>query len=156
MNGAAPQGHAKFLAVLVLLLLSACASNRIKPLDQQARETIITEALGQIGRPYLYGGATPAGFDGSGLIQYSYAQSGISLPRTTSEQLGAGEKIPMRDAEPADLLFYRIDGSLHVAIYVGDGRAVHAPSTGKQVVATPMDIPYWQREFITAVRIGNH
>ncbi|MGH8507012.1 MAG: C40 family peptidase [Stenotrophobium sp.] len=144
----------KFALLLGLSLLAACASRQIKPLDEQTRETIVTEALSQIGRPYLYGGATPAGFDCSGLVQYSYAQAGIALPRTTTEQIGAGEKIPMRDAEPADLLFYRIDDGLHVAIYLGDGRAVHAPSSGKQVIATSMDIPYWQRAFITAVRIG--
>lgn len=140
--------------LLGLLFLTACTPYQVKPLDEQTRETIITEALSQIGRPYLYGGATPAGFDCSGLVQYSYAQAGIALPRTTAEQIDAGEKIPMRDAEPADLLFYHIDDGLHVAIYLGDGRAVHAPSSGKQVVATSMEIPYWQRAFITAVRIG--
>lgn len=144
----------RIILLLGLLLLTACASKQVKPLDESTRETIITEALGQIGRPYRYGGATPAGFDCSGLVQYSYAQAGIVLPRTTAEQIDAGEKIPLRDAEPADLLFYRIGDGLHVAIYLGDGRAVHAPSTGKQVIATSMDIPYWQRAFITAVRIG--
>lgn len=149
----APQRYRKLLPLLALLLLNACASNHAKSLDGHTRETIITEALGQIGRPYRFGGTTPAGFDCSGLVQYSYAQAGISLPRTTEEQLAAGQRIAMHDAEPADLLFYRIDGGLHVAIYVGDGRAVHAPATGKQVVVTPMNIPYWQRAFITAVRI---
>ncbi|TXH03440.1 MAG: NlpC/P60 family protein [Nevskiaceae bacterium] len=139
--------------LLLSLLLGACASNPGTPLDDNTRAAIVTEALGQIGRPYVYGGSTPEGFDCSGLVQYSYAQAGVSLPRTTGEQLKTGKDISLSDAEPGDLLFYKLNGALHVAIYVGDGRAVHAPARGKQVIVAPVDIPYWQRSFITAVRV---
>ncbi|MGH8456489.1 MAG: C40 family peptidase [Stenotrophobium sp.] len=142
----------RILTLLFPLLLAACAGNVRTP-NPHARDVIVTEALGQIGRPYQYGGSTPAGFDCSGLVQYSYAQAGIKLPRTTAEQLKAGERIPLKDAKPADLLFYRLGDGLHVALYVGDGRAVHAPVSGSQVVVTSVEIPYWKRAFITAVRV---
>lgn len=143
----------QYWATGLALLLCACASSPLKPLDDATRGVIVTEALGQIGRPYRYGGTDPDGFDCSGLVQYSYAQAGVSLPRTTGDQLKSGKQIPLSDAEPGDLLFYKLNGSLHVALYVGDGRAVHAPARGRQVIVAPVDIPYWQRNFITAIRV---
>jgi murein DD-endopeptidase len=140
-------------SLLFTLLLSACATSPLKPLDDTERGAIAMEALGQVGRPYVYGGTTPDGFDCSGLVQYSYAQVGIKLPRTTSEQLKTGKRISLSSAEPGDLLFYEIGGGLHVALYVGDGRAVHAPARGRQVIVAPVDIEFWQRNFITAVRV---
>ena len=65
---------------------------------------------------------TPAGFDCSGLVQWSYAQVGISLPRTSGAQYDATTHIPLADIEPGDLLFYGPGGSEHVAMYVGGGR----------------------------------
>lgn len=143
----------RWATLLLALLLMSCASESRRPLDDTTRGIIVTEALGQIGRPYRYGGATPEGFDCSGLVQYSYAQGGVALPRTTGEQLKAGQEIALSEAEPGDLLFYKLNGALHVALYVGDGRAVHAPARGKQVIVAPVAIPYWQQSFITAIRV---
>ncbi len=140
--------------LLFTLLLAACATTPSgQALSDDQRGTIAMEALGQVGRPYLYGGTTPSGFDCSGLVQYSYAQVGIKLPRTTSEQLESGKRISLSSAEPGDLLFYKFGGGLHVALYVGDGRAVHAPARGRQVIVAPVDIEFWQRNFITAIRV---
>ncbi|MES2488952.1 MAG: C40 family peptidase [Pseudomonadota bacterium] len=140
-------------ALLFTLLLSACVSSPLKPLDDSERSTIAMEALGQIGRPYRYGGTTQDGFDCSGLVQYSYAQAGIKIPRTTSEQLHAGKQISLSNAQPGDLLFYKLGGGLHVALYVGDGRAVHAPARGRQVIVAPVDADFWQENFVTAIRV---
>ncbi|WP_240783529.1 C40 family peptidase [Stenotrophobium rhamnosiphilum] len=140
-------------ALLITLLLSACVSSPLKSLDDSERSTIAMEALGQIGRPYRYGGTTQDGFDCSGLVQYSYAQAGIKIPRTTSEQLHAGKKISLSNALPGDLLFYKLGGGLHVALYVGDGRAVHAPARGRQVIVAPVDADFWQENFVTAIRV---
>lgn len=139
--------------LLFSLLLGACASMPGEPLSDDQRGAIAMEALGQVGRPYLYGGTTPAGFDCSGLVQYSYAQVGIKLPRTTGEQLKAGQRISLSSAQPGDLLFYEMGSGLHVALYVGDGRAVHAPARGRTVIVAPVDIEFWQRNFITAIRV---
>ncbi len=144
----------QYWILLLTLLLAACATTPPgQPLSDDQRGTIAMEALGQVGRPYVYGGTTPDGFDCSGLVQYSYAQAGIKLPRTTGEQLKSGARISLSSAEPGDLLFYEIGGGLHVALYVGDGRAVHAPARGRTVIVAPVDIEFWQRNFITAIRV---
>jgi murein DD-endopeptidase len=147
------------VAGLLALFLSGCGTFGSGESDavRAQRRTIALEALGQIGRPYRYGGASPSGFDCSGLVQYSYLQAGVKLPRTTGQQLKAGNTIALDDAEPGDLLFYRFSSRRgkvdHVAIYVGDGEAVHAPASGRQVIVADVDEPEWSRRFVRAVRV---
>lgn len=143
------------LLLLAALLLGACAGSPALPVDPQTRHRIVLEALGQVGRPYRYGGATPEGFDCSGLVQYVYAQAGLRLPRTTREQHARGERIDDDALEPGDLLFYRFESGRvdHVAIYLGDGQAVHAPANGRAVIVAAVDLPYWKKHFVDAVRV---
>ncbi len=97
----------------------------------------IQAAESQLGVPYVWGGETPGvGFDCSGLVQWSYAQAGISLPRTSGAQYGATTHIPLADIQPGDLLFYGTDGSDHVAMYIGGGTMIEAPYTGAHVWET--------------------
>jgi cell wall-associated NlpC family hydrolase len=97
----------------------------------------IQAAESQLGVPYVWGGETPGvGFDCSGLVQWSFAQAGISLPRTSGAQYGATTHIPLADIEPGDLLFYGADGSDHVAMYIGGGTMIEAPYTGAHVWET--------------------
>jgi cell wall-associated NlpC family hydrolase len=97
----------------------------------------IQAAESQLGVPYVWGGETPGvGFDCSGLVQWSFAQAGISLPRTSGAQYGATTHIPLADIEPGDLLFYGADGSEHVAMYIGGGTMIEAPYTGAHVWET--------------------
>lgn len=99
----------------------------------------IEAAESQLGVPYVWGGETPGvGFDCSGLVQWSWAQAGVSLPRTSGAQFGATTQIPLADIEPGDLLFYGPDGSEHVAMYVGGGEMIEAPETGQVVHITPI------------------
>ncbi|MCI0749657.1 MAG: C40 family peptidase [Nevskiales bacterium] len=114
---------------------------------------MLESALGQIGRPYRYGGEDGDGFDCSGLARHVYAEAGIVLPRTAAQQFHAGRRIPLEDAEPGDLVFFRMDTGLHVGIYVGENRAVHAPARGKDVRVTSIRTPYWVERFAGAVRI---
>ena len=81
----------------------------------------------EIGVPYVWGGDTPAGFDCSGLVQWAYAQVGISLPHYSGAQYAATVHIPLADIEPGDLLFYGPGGDEHVAMYVGGGSMIEAP-----------------------------
>ncbi len=97
----------------------------------------IQAAESQLGVPYVWGGETPGvGFDCSGLVQWAWAQAGVSLPRTSGAQFGATTQIPLADIQPGDLLFYGPDGSEHVAMYVGGGEMIEAPETGQVVHVT--------------------
>lgn len=119
------------------------------------RHQIVLDALGQVGRPYRLGGSAPSGFDCSGLVQYVYAQAGLQVPRTARQQHEAGREIPMSRAQPGDLLFYSFGGKGvdHVAIYLGDDQAVHAPASGRSVIVASVHLPYWKRHFVDAARI---
>ena len=86
-------------------------------------------ALRYLGVPYVYGGASPSGFDCSGLVMYVYAQLGISLPHYTVAQWNATQ--PVSSPQPGDLVFF--DGLGHVGIYIGNGQMVDAPHTGSVV-----------------------
>jgi cell wall-associated NlpC family hydrolase len=106
----------------------------------QALAAAIWAAASQVGVPYVWGGETPlpgpdAGFDCSGLVQWAYGQAGITLPRTAQEQHDAVTPIPADQAQPGDLVFWD-DGTTsvqHVAIYVGAGIVLEAPSTGSVI-----------------------
>jgi cell wall-associated NlpC family hydrolase len=88
-------------------------------------------ALGYLGVPYVYGGASPSGFDCSGLVMYVYAQLGISLPHYTVAQWNATVPVSSSQMQPGDLVFF--DGLGHVGIYIGNGQFVDAPHTGSVV-----------------------
>jgi murein DD-endopeptidase len=136
-----------------VLLIAACSSTPPEAADTPRREAVLESALGQIGRPYRYGGGDGDGFDCSGLVQYVFEQAGVELPRTASLQHERGNSIPAQYAAPGDLVFFRIDGRLHVAIYVGDGRFIHAPGTGKDVTLAAIAMPYWQEHLVGVVRV---
>lgn len=141
------------LAGFAALVLAACSSAPPPAADLPHREAVLETALGQIGRPYRYGGGDGDGFDCSGLVQYVFDQAGVALPRTASLQYSRGNHIDSQYAAPGDLVFFRIDGRLHVAIYVGDGRFIHAPATGQQVTLATIGSPYWQEHLVSVVRV---
>ncbi|MGQ0530450.1 MAG: C40 family peptidase [Panacagrimonas sp.] len=155
--GTAGRHGLPYIFLLTLCLLGACTRNAYRPTPETdaLRRGIVLDALGQIGRPYRYGGTTPDGFDCSGLTQYVYGLQGLRLPRTTREQYEAGDDIDLDDAEPGDLLFYSFNGRGidHVAVYLGDGQAVHAPSSGKQVIVAPVANRWWMDRYVDAVRV---
>ncbi len=90
-----------------------------------------TIALRYLGVPYVWGGATPSGFDCSGLVMYVYAQLGISLPHYAAAQYAMGQAVARNELQPGDLVFF--DNLNHVGIYIGGGQFVHAPQTGDVV-----------------------
>ena len=94
---------------------------------------IVGTALQFVGYPYVWGGASPAGFDCSGFTSYVYGLHGIGLPRTAAAQGWAGTTIPASAAQPGDLVVWTHGG--HVAIYLGGGQIVHAstPATGVKI-----------------------
>jgi murein DD-endopeptidase len=118
-------------------------------------ERAANNALKMVGKPYRYGGSTPSGFDCSGLVQFSFREAGVSLPRSTEAQLRASSRVKLSGLRRGDLLFFDEEGKKksHVGIYLGDGRFVHAPSSGKHVRTDRLDAPYWKKHLSEARRI---
>ena len=97
-----------------------------------------------VGVKYRYGGATPKGFDCSGLAYFAYKRAGLAIPRTASAQIRAAKSIDLSQASPGDLLFFDTSWNRrHVAIYLGGRRFVHAPSKGKSVSIGSLDDGYF-------------
>jgi len=113
-----------------------------------------TVALDQVGVPYRYGGNSPRGFDCSGLVQYSYSRVGRALPRTTSQLWSVTSDVRRDDLQAGDILFFRIEGKMsHVGLYVGNGRFVHAPSSGRSVSVESLGSPFYAAAFIRGGRL---
>ncbi|CAL9424359.1 NlpC/P60 family protein [Streptomyces sp. NPDC003642] len=97
----------------------------------------VAAARSALGKPYVWGANGPTGFDCSGLMQWSYAQAGVALPRTSQAQRFAGRQVPLSEARPGDLVVYRSDAS-HVGMYMGNGQVIHAPYPGAPVRYDPV------------------
>lgn len=95
-------------------------------------------AKSQIGKPYSYGATGPGSYDCSGLTGAAWRAAGVSLPRTSQAQFGAGRAVSKSELKPGDLVFY-YSGLSHVAIYAGNGMIVHAPRPGKSVEFAPVN-----------------
>ena len=157
------------LLVLPLLLGIGCASRAPLPTPvaddpfpvhagRGADSAAITfRALGLVGTPYRYGGNTPeSGFDCSGLVTYVFSDMlDVRLPRTSRELSRVqGPRIAPAQLSTGDLVFFgKGDEVWHVGIYVGEGRFVHAPSTGGTVRLDALDAPYWSRHYSGAKRV---
>lgn len=155
----------------LVALLSACSSRAPSPAPQPTytpppvgqyqggAEDVLFRALGLVGTPYRYGGNTPdGGFDCGGLIGYVYRDAaGISLPRSTRELSAMRVPVVQRNAlQSGDLVFFATNGGRgvsHAGIYVGEGRFVHAPSSGGTVRLDSLDSSYWQRAYLDARRV---
>ncbi|MDF2706371.1 MAG: hydrolase [Nonomuraea muscovyensis] len=101
-------------------------------------------AVSKLGRPYVWGAEGPDTFDCSGLVQWAFARAGVRMPRVTHQQWVTGPQVPLSQAQPGDLLFWRSDPTnpgyiSHVAIYWGGGKMLHAPRTGDVVKIVPVN-----------------
>ncbi|HEY8249976.1 MAG TPA: C40 family peptidase [Burkholderiales bacterium] len=151
------------LAIAILALAGCSSTPQKAPVAGSGSTRPTADIAGQaagyaqtmIGKPYRYGGTSPKGFDCSGLVFYSYKQAGVALPHSTEKQRSAARSIKMAELRRGDLLFFNQEGKKygHVAIYVGDGRFVHAPSSGKSVRSDRLDTPYWKKHLSEARRI---
>lgn len=95
-------------------------------------EKVLGFAKEQLGKPYVWGATGPSSFDCSGLTMGAYKTAGITLPRTTFDQVNVGAKIAKSELKPGDLIFFNDDVS-HVGIYAGNGQMIHAPKPGTEV-----------------------
>lgn len=92
----------------------------------------LSAAKTKLGSPYVYGASGPSSFDCSGLTSWAYAQAGVSIPRTSQAQAGAGTHLTMSELKPGDLIIFYGDQH-HVGLYAGNGMVLHAPRTGTVV-----------------------
>lgn len=142
--------------LFVATLATGCGSTRdLSSSQERAQERAAQVALSMVGKPYHYGGNSPQrGFDCSGLVQYSYGRAGVRLPHGTTHLRRASRPVSKGHIRRGDLLFFDQEGktSSHVAIYVGDDRFVHAPSSGKRVHVANFS-KYWDRHFNEARRL---
>ena len=102
-------------------------------------------AVSRLGMPYVWGAAGPTSFDCSGLVQWSFAQAGVVMPRVAADQARTGPSVPVSQLAPGDLLFYHTDPTApgyisHVAIYLGGGKMIQAPEPGMDVEVVPVDL----------------
>jgi cell wall-associated NlpC family hydrolase len=153
------------IAVIAALSLAGCAGSTAvgtkpgevssaKQVPASIAERAAAIALQQVGTAYRYGGASPGGFDCSGLVHYSYRVAGRKLPRTTGQLWDSVGAVAYADLQVGDLLFFRFDGKLsHVGIYVGDEQFVHAPSTGKRVSVDSLDAEFYRRALMRGGRV---
>ena len=146
------------LVILMGLTLGACTTRGRPPLPSRRAPTaygVTGTALALRGTPYRSGGATPAGFDCSGLVQYVFAQHGIDVPRLVIDQFHAGAPVDPNKIEPGDLVFYSTiaAGASHVGLSIGGDQFVHAPSSNGWVRIERMRSRYWTQRFVGARRI---
>jgi peptidoglycan DL-endopeptidase CwlO len=118
--------------------------------------TMLAAAMSRKGLPYVWGGDGPKVFDCSGLVQWSFAQAGITMPRVAADQALTGPAVPVSQLQPGDLLFYHTDPTdpdyiSHVAIFLGNGWMIQAPEPGEYVEIVPAD---FGSEFAGAVRVN--
>jgi hypothetical protein len=102
-------------------------------------------AISRVGMPYVWGASGPNAFDCSGLVQWSFAQAGVAMPRVAADQARTGPAVTVSQLTPGDLLFYHTDPTApgyisHVAIYLGSGRMLQAPQPGMNVEIVPVDL----------------
>ncbi|TML56287.1 MAG: hypothetical protein E6G21_00155, partial [Actinobacteria bacterium] len=110
---------------------SSSDSGSVAPAPPSTHSSVVSIAMRYLGTPYVWGGASPSGFDCSGLVMYVFSQVGVSLPHSSYSQYGMGSPVSRDQLQPGDLVFF--DGLGHVGIYVGGGSFIHAPHTGDVV-----------------------
>lgn len=138
--------------------LSGLSTVRHSP-SASAVQKLLGEGLMYIGVPYRWGGTSPmSGLDCSGLTQLVFRNAvGVDLPRTALEQAGVGSRVSVRELKPGDLVFFNTIGEniSHVGIYVGNGKFLHAPATGKLVRIDKLYTKFWAKRYVTARRMIN-
>jgi cell wall-associated NlpC family hydrolase len=112
---------------------------------------VVGIAMQFLGVPYVWGGASPSGFDCSGLIMYAYAQIGVSLPHHAASQYGMGSPVSRDQLAPGDLVFF--NGLGHAGIYIGGGQFIHAPHSGDVVKISSLSDSWYAQTWVGARRI---
>nr|WP_237391254.1 C40 family peptidase [Cedecea sulfonylureivorans] len=126
----------------------------------KAQKTAMNKLMNQIGKPYRWGGTSPrTGFDCSGLVYYAYKDLvKFRIPRTANEMyhLRDAAAVGRGELQSGDLVFFRTRGrgtADHVGVYVGNGKFIQSPRTGRDIQITSLSEDYWQRHYVGARRV---
>ena len=120
---------------------------------------IAAYAMQFVGVPYVYGGASPSGFDCSGFTRYVFAHFGVKLPHGATPQLGSGVEVSRDNLQPGDLVFFQgtyatSSAASHCGIYIGDGQFIHSASSGNRgITISNHNDSYYSRHYLTARRV---
>jgi cell wall-associated NlpC family hydrolase len=119
------------------------------------RPAVVGTALSLRGAPYRNGGSDPSGFDCSGFVAYVFAQQGLYMPRTVTEQYAQGQPVGQDVVSPGDLVFFSTvaPGPSHVGIAISPDEFVHAPSVSGVVRVESLNASYWSTRFVGTRRI---
>ena len=137
--------------------LQALQAASAAPSTSTRVKTVLQRAFALLGTPYRWGGSSPdGGFDCSGLVGYVFRSIGIDLPRVSRAMANEGVAITDRTAlAEGDLVFFGRRGRVdHVGIYVGDGKFLHAPRTGRDVTVSSLTSGYWAQKYMEARRVA--
>ena len=121
---------------------------------------IASFAMQFVGVPYVYGGASPSGFDCSGFTRYVFAQFGVKLPHGATPQLKSGAEVSRDNLQPGDLVFFQgtyatSSAASHCGIYIGDGQFIHSASSGNRgITISNLSDSYYSRHYLTARRVA--
>jgi cell wall-associated NlpC family hydrolase len=140
---------------------ASAAAGSVQPTTSGLASAVVVHAflqaaVSRLGMPYVWGANGPTSFDCSGLVQWSFAQAGVVMPRVAADQARTGPSVPVSQLAPGDLLFYHTDPTApdyisHVAIYLGGGKMIQAPEPGMNVEIVPVDLG---AEFAGAVAVS--
>lgn len=133
-------------------LLSLDAAEEEGSARAPGRARVVSIALRYLGTPYRWSGASPSGFDCSGLVMYVYGRIGVALPHNGAQLWGVGRFVPRSRLAPGDVVFF--SGLGHVGIYIGHGRFVHSPQTGDVVKISHLSDGWYRSTYYGARRYG--
>jgi cell wall-associated NlpC family hydrolase len=133
------------------LVESDSPAEAVAPAPEARYGGVVGIAMQYLGVPYVWGGASPSGFDCSGFIMYVYSQVGVSLPHHAASQYGMGSAVSRDQLAPGDLVFF--NGLGHAGIYIGGGQFIHAPHTGDVVKISSLSDSWYAATYVGARRI---
>ena len=133
------------------LIQSDSVQEAIAPAPDARYGGVVGIAMQYLGTPYVWGGASPGGFDCSGFIMYVYSQVGVSLPHHAASQYGMGTPVSRDQLQAGDLVFF--NGLGHAGIYIGGGQFIHSPHTGDVVKISSLSDSWYASTWVGARRI---
>lgn len=127
---------------------------KTSPPVSDLRKRIVESARRKLGKPYIWGGTGPKGYDCSGLMYACYMENGQEIPRGSGQQYRRGKRVQRKDLLPGDLVFFHTtnSGPSHVGMFIGDGRFIQSETSKAGVRYSELDEGYWNKHYLGATR----